>query len=170
MSERSKVVLAVVVLVLLFGGGVGVGVAVDRLWLLPRERAGVTGMLRGPPDMLAGRFTARLDLNEAQSAVVREALGDAYRQVWRLRAEGQPKVERIIEEAQRRISAVLNEAQRAEFRRMLEGRGFGPIPGNRGFPRPPFRRPPFEKAFGKGFDGRPFPPFDGASRTSTTGR
>lgn len=153
MSQRSKFVFAAVFLLLLFVGGAGVGIAVDRLWLLRSGFGRPPGpMLHGPSEMVTRAFTVSLNLDPAQAAVVREAIEDAHRKLLALRALDIPQREQITREARTRISAVLDDAQRAEFDRMDRARGPFPPPGFRG---------------GPDFRGPPFPPFGFRTRTST---
>ena len=148
MSERTKLALAVASLLILFASGSGVGIAVDRMWLVPRLRNNPPWALhRGPLEVMTQQFTERLSLDEAQAAAVREAMKDALAKVWALRVERAPQIEAITVEARRRILAVLNETQRAEFDRMNEEHS--PLRGK-------FRPRHFDRGFYPGFRPRPF--------------
>jgi hypothetical protein len=128
MTTRSMRLLGAVLLAVVLGSGVGVGIALDRLWLRPGAAAGksqprATRRDRDPrarADRLMRRFRAKLDLDEAQARTVRAAVLEMFTTTRKLRRQVHPAVEQARTQARDRIRAVLRPDQRARYEQLLK--------------------------------------------------
>lgn len=128
MTLRNMRLLGVGLLLLVLGSGVGLGVALDRLWLRPtataaQRKARRARRSRDPQertDRLVKRFKKRLDLDAAQEKRVRAALYQMFTETRALRRHARPAIRRTREQARDRIRAVLRPDQRARYEQMLQ--------------------------------------------------
>jgi Spy/CpxP family protein refolding chaperone len=107
MRRRVATWLSVALIAALFLGGVGVGIAVDRLWLAP-----------SPPEVTRvelprrlERFARRLDLTADQADRIRAIL-----------EESRSRIGRETEAARQKILELLTPDQAERYRRMVERR------------------------------------------------
>jgi hypothetical protein len=116
-GPRGERLIAVALLLVILSAGVGIGIAVDRLWLGARVRARTEGERT---ERLVQRFRSRLELDDAQTATVREALGRSRRQVREIRDRVEPEVKQVRSRARDEITRALTPAQRERFKKMVE--------------------------------------------------
>lgn len=79
---------------------------------------------RGPRRHRLEQMVSRLNLNEGQSAEVKEILADTRSQLNEVREQSEPRVKEIRKQAHERIQKVLTPEQWQQFEQMLkENRG-----------------------------------------------
>jgi len=131
---------AALVLALVLASGIGLGIAIDRVFLA-RRGALPPGEFMSPWRM--GRMLARLDLTPGQRTRIDSILASSRRDLARVREDVRPELERIRIATEADVRAVLTPAQARQFDRNLErirrfgppwrgwDRGFGPPGGGR---------------------------------------
>ena len=128
MTTRSMRLMGVGLLVLVLGSGVGLGVALDRLWLRPsaaavkKQRHGRTRS-KDPQvrtDRLMTRFKKKLDLDAAQERTVRAALYQMFSETRALRRKARPAIRQVRQQARNNIRKTLRPDQRARYEKMLK--------------------------------------------------
>jgi Spy/CpxP family protein refolding chaperone len=108
---------AALVLALVLASGIGLGIAIDRVFLA-RRGALPPGEFMSPWRM--GRVLARLDLTPDQRARIEEILADRRRDLARVREDVRPELERIRIATEADVRAVLTPDQTRQFDRNLE--------------------------------------------------
>lgn len=129
MTLRNVRLLGVGLVVLVLGSGVGLGIALDRLWLRPttsivQKKAQRSRRSKDPQartDRLMKRFKKKLDLDAAQEKTVRAALHQMFTETQALRRNARPAIRRTREQARNRIRAALRPDQRTRYEKMLKG-------------------------------------------------
>lgn len=128
MTTRSMRLMGVGLLVLVLGSGVGLGVALDRLWLRPaatveKKQPRTRRRSRDPQvrtDRLMKRFKKKLGLDAAQEKTVRAAVFQMFSETRKLRKQARPAIRRTREDARNEIRKALRPDQRARYEKMLK--------------------------------------------------
>lgn len=126
MSRGSRIMVPLLLLAIL-GGGVGIGVAVERLWLGARS-AGPAAPQRGPrtrdPDQqaawLLGRFQQKLSLTKNQVDPVRRALRRMFTQLKGSRDRYRAEAKETRRLAREDIRKVLTSDQQHRYEDMVQ--------------------------------------------------
>ena len=121
--------LSSLLLVVILGAGVGIGVALDRLWLQPdggaapgstsarawRSRDPATRAAR-----LSARFRKKLGLDAQQEQAVRATLKHMYEKTGALRKQRRQELRQIRDASRAEIRKVLTAAQQQQFQKMVD--------------------------------------------------
>lgn len=132
---KSRRLAGLIMLLVALGGGV-VGVAVDRLVLLPWHFGdrpfGFHGR-GGPPEGMERRardhFAKELGLSDSQRVRVDSLMERQMQQLREVRGEVQPRLDSILTQTRRSIDSILTPEQRERAQKMSRKmRGRGPFP------------------------------------------
>jgi hypothetical protein len=142
--RRGRWLLALVLLVVFVSGGIVGGGSTDYV-----HRNGWMRLMRSPsevPDRLVPMLRGKLDLSEEQTAKVDQVVRQRHREIEKLRAEVQPRIDRQIEQMQSEIDAVLDPGQRDRWHEWVQSLQHRWGPDHR--PRHHGSRPPHGSAPG----------------------
>jgi hypothetical protein len=124
--RRGRWVLAFVLLLVFVSGGIVGGGGTDYM-----HRNGWSRLMRFPgevPDRLVPMLRGKLDLNDEQTGKVDHIVRERHREIEKLRAEVQPRIDHQIDEMQSEIDAVLEPGQRDRWHEWVQSlrRRWGP--------------------------------------------
>lgn len=116
--RRARWLLLLVLLVVFVSGGIVGGGSTDYM-----HRSGWVRLMRRPgevPDRVMQMLRGKLDLSDEQATQVDKIVRDRHREIEKLRAEVQPRIDRQIDEMQSEIDALLNNEQRDRWHDWVE--------------------------------------------------
>lgn len=129
MTSRTSKILVPLLLVGILGGGVGIGIAVDRMWLRAKSTKAEAKetkrrmRTRDPEKQatwLLGKFQKRLDLKEAQVAPVKQALRRMFTGLKTSRDTYRKDAKETRRQARAVIRKVLTPDQQKRFKEMVK--------------------------------------------------
>ncbi len=121
--------LSSLLLAVILGAGVGIGVAMDRLWLQPDDAAAPgssSSRARKSRDpatraaRLSARFRKKLGLDTQQERAVRATLKQMYEKTGALRKQRRKELRQIRDTSRAEIRKVLTPAQQQQFQNMVD--------------------------------------------------
>jgi Spy/CpxP family protein refolding chaperone len=139
--------IAISFIILIFIAGLASGVAVDRLWLLPRQpgppmppEGAFTH--RPPPELFFEHLSRSIDLDDGQRQKVRAILEESERQAHEVMEASRPRLDVLRDETRAKLLSVFTEPQRARFLELEQQAMRPPGPPARPGHPPPHHPPP----------------------------
>ena len=130
MTSKTAKIIVPIALAAILGAGIGIGIALDRLWLRPAatksevKKSGAQRRRGGDPakraERLLTRFEKRLALKGDQVEVVRRALEQMFTDLRSERQWSRKAKKTIRERARAAIRKTLSPAQQQTYQKMIE--------------------------------------------------